>query len=135
MEKGAIQPREAVPIAPVIALPKAAAPAKKGIFLTRSITAIAFLISLSISLIPLSQILVLRNTDIKKIQTSWNIDDIRFKIEKYLYENGSYPTSIEHITKMNDEWGNPFIYKTDDNNFVLLSAGPDGKEGTEDDVY
>ena len=37
-----------------------------------------------------------------------------------------------------DPWGNPYIYyfpsKHNQNSYDLLSAGPDGKEGTDDDV-
>lgn len=135
MEKGAIASKEVAPLAPVIALPETAAPAKKRMYLTRSVTAIAFLIGFFISLFPLNQFLLPGPNGLAKFKTSENIDNVRFKIESYLYENGSYPLSIGDITKMNDEWGNPFIYKTEDNNFVLLSMGPDGKEGTEDDIY
>lgn len=135
MEKDAIEPKEAMPIAPISALPEAAAPAKRKLSLTKAVTAITFLISFFISLIPLSPLLLQGNNNIAKIKTSEDIDGIRFRIEKYKYENGSYPPTIEQITKMNDGWGRPFIFKAEDNNFVLLSMGPDGKEGTEDDVY
>ena len=135
MEKDAIEPKEAMPIAPVSALPEAAAPAKRKLSLAKAVTATTFLISFFISLIPLSPLLLQGNNSIAKIKTSEDMDGIRFRIEKYRYENGSYPPTIEEITKMNDGWGRPFIFKAEDNNFVLLSMGPDGKEGTEDDIY
>ncbi|HLC14724.1 MAG TPA: type II secretion system protein GspG [Thermodesulfovibrionia bacterium] len=34
-----------------------------------------------------------------------------------------------------DRWGRPYIYKRTQNGFMLFSMGPDGAEGTEDDVY
>ncbi|MDH5203153.1 MAG: type II secretion system protein GspG [Nitrospirota bacterium] len=34
-----------------------------------------------------------------------------------------------------DSWGRPFIYRSSENTFILLSAGADGKEGTADDIY
>lgn len=34
----------------------------------------------------------------------------------------------------NDPWGKPYIYERRDSAFVIYSAGPDGVEGTEDDV-
>lgn len=35
-----------------------------------------------------------------------------------------------------DPWGNDYIYKKEGNRkFTIYSAGPDGSEGTEDDVY
>ncbi len=34
-----------------------------------------------------------------------------------------------------DPWGNPYIYnKVSNSEFTIISAGPDGQEGTEDDV-
>jgi len=36
----------------------------------------------------------------------------------------------------NDPWGSPYIYKKEGNRqFQIYSAGPDGSEGTEDDVF
>ncbi|MBI3591934.1 MAG: type II secretion system protein GspG, partial [Nitrospirae bacterium] len=70
-----------------------------------------------------------------RIKTSADIDNIRLIIEAYKYENGSYPQSIDQITKTADSWGRPYIYKPVAGDFVLFSAGPDGKEGTADDVY
>ncbi|TCK05320.1 type II secretion system major pseudopilin GspG [Phorcysia thermohydrogeniphila] len=33
-----------------------------------------------------------------------------------------------------DAWGNEFIYISDGKHFTLISPGPDGEEGTEDDI-
>ena len=33
-----------------------------------------------------------------------------------------------------DAWGNDFIYISDGKHFTLISPGPDGEEGTEDDI-
>lgn len=135
MEKGAIMPKETLPVSPVIALPEITAVPAKRVFLTKFITAIIFLISLISALIALVPVLSQKNNDIDRINASEDIDGLRFEIEAYKYENGSYPSSIEQITKMNDRWGSPYIYKVEGNNFVLFSTGPDGKEGTEDDIY
>lgn len=132
MEKGAIEPKEAIPVTPVIALPEAAVAAKKKAAFTQFITAIAFLISFFISLIPF---LPQGNNDVSRVKASEDIDGIRFKIEAYRYENGFYPQLIGQITKMDDRWGRPYIYRTEGNDFILFSMGPDGKEGTEDDIY
>lgn len=132
MEKGAIEPKEAIPVTPVIALPGAAVAAKKKAAFTQLITATAFLISFFISLIPF---LVRGNNDISRVKASEDIDGIRFKIEAYKYENDFYPQLIEQITKMDDRWGRSYIYRTEGNDFILFSMGPDGKEGTEDDIY
>lgn len=45
---------------------------------------------------------------------------------------------VDHLT--NDPWGNPYVYHHDDpfdltgERFELFSCGPDGKEGTRDDI-
>lgn len=36
--------------------------------------------------------------------------------------------------KLNDPWGNKFTYESDGRNFKIMSAGPDGTFGNEDDV-
>jgi len=132
MERGAIEPTMAVPVSPIIVLPETAVPAKKKIPLANFVTAIVFLISVFVASVPLS---LQRNNDIDRINASKDIDEIRFKIEVYKYENGSYPSTIEQITRINDRWGRPYMYRTEDNNFITFSMGPDGKEGTEDDIY
>jgi hypothetical protein len=37
---------------------------------------------------------------------------------------------------MRDNWGHPFIYRTDESGeeFLLISAGPDGRVNTDDDL-
>ena len=132
MEKGIIEPKEAAPVAPETALRGAARPDKKGIPYPPFITPVIFLISLFIAVISFpSQ----RSDHADRIKTSADIDNIRFIIEAYKYENGSYPQSIDQITKTADSWGRQYIYKPAAGDFVLFSAGPDGKEGTADDAY
>lgn len=39
------------------------------------------------------------------------------------------------VSWMNDPWGAPYVYKkTGDNSFEIYSLGPDGKDGTADDM-
>ncbi|PJB35910.1 MAG: hypothetical protein CO108_24585 [Deltaproteobacteria bacterium CG_4_9_14_3_um_filter_63_12] len=39
------------------------------------------------------------------------------------------------VSWMNDPWGAPYVYKkTGDNTFEVYSSGPDGQEGTADDM-
>jgi general secretion pathway protein G len=33
-----------------------------------------------------------------------------------------------------DPWGHPYIYHRSGSDFKILSAGPDGQEGTADDI-
>jgi len=132
MEKGLIEPKEAAPVAPAITLHEAATPVKKGISYPPFITPVIFLASFFIAIISFpSQ----RADHADRIKTSADIDNLRFVVEAYKYENGSYPQSIAQIAKTADSWGRQYIYKPAVDDFVLFSAGPDGKEGTEDDVY
>ncbi len=54
---------------------------------------------------------------------------------KYLTE-GEYPDSLQEVKGRvpEDPWGHPIIYRKLDGGFELISAGPDGIEGTEDDI-
>ncbi|MCX5717610.1 MAG: DUF4388 domain-containing protein [Nitrospirae bacterium] len=132
MEKGIIGPKEAAQVAPEIALHMALPSAKKGIPYPPFITPVIFMVSLFIAIISFPP---QRSDYADRIKTSADIDNIRFTIEAYKYENGSYPQSTDQITKPADAWGRQYIYKPAADDFVLFSAGPDGKEGTADDVY
>ncbi len=54
---------------------------------------------------------------------------------RYLTE-GEYPNSLEEIMGRvpEDPWGHPVIYRKLDGGFELISRGPDGIEGTDDDI-
>ncbi len=72
----------------------------------------------------------------------------------YEVDNGFFPKSLQDLVQQPadarnwhgpylkklpvDPWGNPYIYyypgKHNQSSFDLLSVGPDGKEGTDDDV-
>jgi general secretion pathway protein G len=77
-------------------------------------------------------------------------------LDQYKVDNGSYPRGLENLVQQADEatnwqgpyfespklpvdpWGNNYIYQfpgTHGTNFYdLVSAGPDGKVGTKDDI-
>lgn len=79
---------------------------------------------------------------------------IKSALDQFEVDNGGYPKSLPDLltppsTAKNwhgpyldklpiDPWGNPYIYyfpgKHISNTYDLLSAGPDGREGTDDDV-
>ena len=79
---------------------------------------------------------------------------IKSALGAYEVDNGFYPHSLQDLlvqpaTAKNwhgpyldklptDPWGNPYIYyfpgKHVPGSYDLLSAGPDGKEGTDDDI-
>ena len=79
---------------------------------------------------------------------------IKSALGQYEIDNGFYPKSLQdllvqpsnaknwhgpYLDKLPvDPWSNPYIYyfpgKHNQTGYDLLSAGPDGKEGTDDDV-
>lgn len=71
----------------------------------------------------------------KGARTSLNIERLKTNIDIYSAVNGQYPQSLEIVTKGKDPWVRPYIYKSTEGGFTLFSSGPDGIEGTDDDVY
>jgi len=79
---------------------------------------------------------------------------IKSAIGNYEVDNGFYPRSLQDLLQQPanaknwhgpyleklpiDQWGNPYVYyypgKHNQTGYDLLSVGPDGKEGTEDDI-
>ena len=79
---------------------------------------------------------------------------IKSALGRYEVENGFFPKSLQDLLVQpgnakdwrgpyldkfpTDPWGNPYIYyypgKHSQNSYDLLSTGPYGKEGTDDDV-
>jgi general secretion pathway protein G len=81
---------------------------------------------------------------------------IKSALGAYEVDNGSYPRSLQDLVQPPgnaknwhgpyfdppklpiDPWGNPYIYyypgKHNQSSYDLLSAGPDGKEGGDDDI-
>ena len=82
---------------------------------------------------------------------------IKSALGQYEVDNGNYPKSLQDLVVAPgnaknwhgpyfdsaklpvDPWGNPYIYyypagKHNPTGYDLLSAGPDGKEGTDDDL-
>jgi type II secretion system protein G len=80
--------------------------------------------------------------------------NIKTALEQYHMDKGAYPTTEEGLRvlikeddprrppllgggekALKDPWGNPIIYKLSESpQFILKSAGPDGKEETTDDI-
>jgi general secretion pathway protein G len=79
---------------------------------------------------------------------------IKSALDAYEVDNGYYPKSLQDLIQQpsnaknwhgpyldklpTDPWGNPYVYyypgKHNGSSYDLLSVGPDGKEGTDDDV-
>jgi general secretion pathway protein G len=83
-------------------------------------------------------------------------NSIKAALDQYKADNGSYPKSLQDLAQRTveatnwngpyidppklpvDPWGNSYLYeypgKHNTNAYDLLSAGPDGKAGTADDI-
>ena len=81
---------------------------------------------------------------------------IKTALDSYEVDNGFYPKGLQDLLKQPsnaknwrgpyldpatlpvDPWGNPYVYyypgKHNTTSYDLLSVGPDGKEGTDDDI-
>lgn len=129
LEKGVIEQREALPVVAEILPREKKASSLSYQLIPLAAVAIAVLLSLSSMFFNPGNV-------VDGFRASEAVDDMRFSIEAYRFEYGSYPQTLNTILKGPDPWGNPYIYKRYNNyTFILLSAGPDGKEGTADDIY
>ena len=95
-----------------------------------------------------------RSEEARKIRVGADIAGIKTAIGTFDVDNGFYPNSLQDLLQQPgnarnwkgpylekppvDPWGNAYVYyypgKHNPNSFELLSVGPDGKEGTEDDI-
>jgi general secretion pathway protein G len=95
-----------------------------------------------------------RSEDARKIRVGADIAGIKTAIGTFDVDNGFYPRSLQELLQQSsnarnwkgpylekpavDPWGNAYIYyypgKHNPNSFDLLSVGPDGREGTDDDI-
>jgi hypothetical protein len=71
----------------------------------------------------------------KDTRNSLKMERLKETIDIYQAVNGRFPPGIEVITDKKDPWNKPYIYRVTEEGFTLFSSGPDGVEGTEDDVY
>ncbi len=128
IEKGVIEQKEVLPViaqVPVIET-------KRTVFFYRFLPLLAIVFAFLFSLFP---IFLDSGNTYKRFRASEAIDNLRFEIEAYKFEHGSYPKTLDILTKKLDPWGNPYIYKINNYTFIVLSTGADGKEGTSDDIY
>lgn len=128
-KKGAIEP---VAVAPVVAAIAAAPVISKNSSLFRTVSLAVVLAALVLSLIAFT---FDKADSFKKARTTKEIDGLRFWAEVYKYRNGSYPDRLDQIGGVKDEWGRPYVYKSENGAVVILSTGPDGIAGTKDDLY
>lgn len=78
----------------------------------------------------------------KKTSTLANIATIKMALKMYEFESGYYPKDLsellhnKYLEEMpKDAWGKDFVYRVEPSKGIeLFSLGPDGIEGTDDDV-
>ena len=128
LEKGAIEQKEILPVIPEV-LPRET---KKSAFPYQAASLAAVVVAVLLSL---SSLFFDSGNVIKRFRASEVVDDLRFRIETYRFEHGSYPETLGSLATAADPWGNPYIYRNNKNVFMVLSVGQDGKEGTADDIY
>jgi hypothetical protein len=128
IEKDFIETAESVPVEPVAAVPVE----KRSFQLPGWISYVALILAVLFSA---AGLLAGTRPDFRELRESKKIDSFRVKIESYKYEHGSYPPTLDLVTGSTDIWGRPYIYRVSEDSFFIASAGPDGLEHTNDDVY
>lgn len=128
MEKGVIEAREPAHVVAEKLPEKVKKRVKSYYFLP------AFAIAVSI-LLSLLTVFLKKDDIFKRFSASTTIEDLRFKIEAYRFEHGSYPNTLDIISKKLDPWGRPYLYNRSENTFTIISTGAGGKEETGDDIY
>jgi len=128
IEKGIIESKEVLPVAVEAPIRESKKHVSSYLLVPLLSIVVSFLISFSFLFIDSGSIY-------KKFNTSGNIDYLRFRIEAYKFEYGSYPETLDLISKKTDPWGKPYIYKRNNYTFIVLSTGEDRQEGTSDDIY
>ena len=68
-------------------------------------------------------------------RTSLKMERLKTSIDVYEAIYGQYPQSLEAVAERKDPWKRLYKYRLTEEGFTLFSAGPDGIEGTKDDVY
>jgi predicted transcriptional regulator len=128
LEKDIIERKEAVPVSTDFY----PAQARKTFIYNQNLPAFAIAVAVILSLL---SVFFESHHVFQKFRASETVDDLRFRIAAHKFEHGSYPAELHTVDHGSDPWGNPYIYHRSENSFLVLSAGPDGKEGTADDVY
>ena len=71
------------------------------------------------------------------VEITTDFKELEQEVESYRASNNDeLPTSVDQLSWDNtDPWGNPYIYSIDqeNNTWTIVSTGPDGQEGTDDD--
>jgi len=128
MEKGVVEEVEEAPLA----VKEEVFEKKKPLHILRLLVPAAICISLVFSL----TITAFNKGGLtRELSVGGKLDTLRFRIEAYKLEHSLYPPALEAVSVEKDPWGRPYIYRISDDSFYLASAGADGREGTQDDIY
>jgi len=134
MDKGLIEP---VTVEPLITEPQVPLVRQKDFSLLYplGLFILAVIVSLSVTLFKNEDIFSQWVRSSKEDRVADEIEKMRFQAELFKQRNGSYPSSLEHIGRTRDIWGNPYYYQVNNEGLLIISPGPDRKIGTSDDIY
>jgi hypothetical protein len=96
------------------------------------VPSLAMIIALILSLLV---VVVHRGNGRKEFSAAETVQDLRFRIEVYRLRNATYPRTLAEVSDAKDPWGRAYVYRPSGDTFSLSSSGPDGREGTRDDIY
>lgn len=96
---------------------------------------ILLLILICMFIISIASAYIKSSTILKEYKASREISYLRLQVEAYNAEHGYYPESFENISSYIDPWGKPYLYLYNGYTYLILSRGPDGINGTTDDIY
>jgi hypothetical protein len=130
LERGFIETGEIVPIVPQA--PAIAVAAKPSLSIAGYLPYLAVSVAFCLTV---AGVFIQKSGDFKNFSASKKIDALRMKIETFQLEHAAYPSSLQQVAAQKDPWGRPFIYQNTADSFFLASAGADGVEGTQDDIY
>lgn len=73
---------------------------------------------------------------VRDAKASLHMEQLKNTIDIHFAEHSSYPLQLNTVVERGeDQWGRPYEYRLTPEGFILFSTGPDGVEGTGDDVY
>jgi hypothetical protein len=146
----AVAPTEAPEMRPAPSQP-IRAPAGPPVWLPRLVWAFAaaWLVALllllrvePLGLFPLSRGRAAPLDRVRIARARADLDEITRDVDRYVAATGSYPTSLDVLAsldrslgrRLQDPWGHPYQIRWSETGASVVSAGPDGRVGTPDDL-